>query len=91
MKYDAYDVRNPNKGEKLEVYKIQVALFGGPGILIYNEDRTQEWEDFNPNNVNAIREFIGIDAYKAYACGYQDKNGKIILVDTVPEKEYWFD
>lgn len=25
-----------------EVYKVQVALFGGPSILIYNENRTQK-------------------------------------------------
>ena len=37
----------------LEVYKVQVALFGGPSVLIYNEDRTQQWEETKPNNVKS--------------------------------------
>lgn len=90
MKYDAYDLRSPTPTEKLEVYKVQVALFGGPSVLIYNEDRTQEWEEHKPNNVEALRKFIGKDTAKCYCCGYQNDKGQIVLVDIVKNKTYWF-
>lgn len=92
MKYNAYDIRNPNKTEKLEVYKLQTSLFSTAGstVLIYNEDRTQMWEETKPNNVKALQEFMGKHIAKCYACGYQNEKGQIVLVDKVPEKEYWF-
>lgn len=74
----------------LEVYKVQVALFGGPSVLIYNEDRTQQWEETKPNNVKAIREFIGMNTYKCYCCGFCNKKDQIQLVDIVDNEKYWF-
>ena len=90
MKYPAYHV--DHKGE-LEVYKMQTSLFSSDGIgsvLIYNEDRTQLWEEFKPNNVKALREFMGKNVVKCYACGYQNDKGQIVLVDKIDEEEYWF-
>ena len=89
MKYDAYDVRNP-KPEKLEVYKLQTALFGGPSVLIYNEDRTQEWEEHKKNNVKALQEFMGPGVVKCYACGFQNEKGQIMLLEKVNNEKYWF-
>lgn len=90
MKYDAYDVRNPNKGEKLEVYKLQTALFGGPAVLIYNEDKTEQWEETELNNVKVLQEFMGKNVVKCYACGFKNEKDQIVLVDKVDEEEYWF-
>lgn len=77
----------------LEVYKMQTSLFSSNGIgsvLIYNEDRTQEWEETKPNNVQALKDFMGKDVIKCYAAGYQNDNGQIVLVTKVDEKQYWF-
>ena len=77
----------------LEVYKMQTSLFSSlhkGSVLIYNEDRTQLWEEFGERNVKALQKFMGKNVVKCYACGYQDENGKIILVDKVDKEEYWF-
>ena len=63
MLYEKNFYKIENKMIPLEVYKVQVALFGGPSVLIYNEDRTQQWEETKPNNVKAIREFISLIAF----------------------------
>ena len=78
-----------HKGE-LEVYKVQVALFGGPSVLIYNEDRTQEWEEHKKNNVEALIKFIGKGVVKCYCCGYQNEQGQIVLVDKIYNEKYFF-
>ena len=92
MKCSYYDVRNPNPTEPLEVYKLQTSLFStvGSTVLIYNEDRTQVWEETKPNNVKALQKFMGKHVLKCYACGYQNKKGQIVLVDLVKDKQYWF-
>lgn len=87
MKYPAYHV--DHKGE-LEVYKVQVALFGGPSVLIYNEDKTQLWEESNKNNVETLRNFIGKNTIKCYCIGYQNKKGQIMLVDKINDEKYFF-
>ena len=75
----------------LEIYKLQTALFGGPSVLIYNEDRTQEWEEHKDNNVKALQEFMGKDVIKCYACGFQNpKTGQIQLVEKIEDTKYWF-
>lgn len=74
----------------LEVYKVQVALFGGPSVLIYNEDKTQVWEEHKKNNVETLINFIGKNIVKCYCAGYQNEQGQIVLVDKVEEQEYWF-
>ena len=75
---------------ELEVYKVQVALFGGPSVLIYNEDRTQQWQEDKPNNVKALRKFIGNRNVKVYALGYQDFAGRIVLQKVLP-RNMWDD
>lgn len=90
MKYPAYHV--DHKGE-LEVYKMQTSLFSSDGIgsvLIYNEDRTQLWEEFKPNNVKVLKEFMGKNVVKCYAIGFQNKQGQIQLVDKIDDKKYFF-
>ena len=87
MKYPAYHVDHEGQ---LEVYKIQVALFGGPGVLIYNEDRTQMLNEMNPKNVKVLRKFIGENVIKCYCCGYQNKKGQIVLVDKINDQKYYF-
>lgn len=89
MLYEKSFYKVKNKFIPLEVYKMQTAIFGTPSVLIYNEDRTQIWEETKPNNVKALQEFMG-NTVKCYACGFQNKKGQIQLVDLVPEKEYWF-
>lgn len=84
MKIDAYDIRD--KKIKLEVYKVQITLFGGPGCLIYNEDRTEIWETHNENEVNQIKNFIKSE--KAFVAGqYNKKTGKIIIMHLLPDKD----
>lgn len=90
MKYPAYHV--DHKG-KLEVYKMQTSVFSSDGIgsvLIYNEDRTQLWEEFEPNNVKTLKDFMGKDVVKCYAIGFQNKKGQIQLVDKINEPKYFF-
>lgn len=87
MKYPAYHV---DYDGELEVYKIQTALFGGPSVLIYNEDRTQMWEETKSNNVKALQEFMGKNVVKCYAIGFQNKKGQIVLVDKINEEKYYF-
>lgn len=88
MKYPAY--HKDHKGQ-LEVYKVQIALFGGPAALIYNEGRTQMHEETSPNNVAALRSFIGDHVEKCYCCGYYDEETeKIVLVDKITDTKYFF-
>lgn len=83
MKIDAYDVRN--KPIKLEVYKVQIALFGGPGCLIYNEDKTELYETHDKSEVEAIHKFIKKE--KAFIAGqYNKKTGKIIIMHLLPDE-----
>lgn len=88
MKINAY----LDKDElELEVYKVQVALFGGPSILIYNEDRTQMYETHNRNEVKEMQKLIGRQTTKCYVCGNQNSDGKIVLMKVIPNdiaKEY---
>jgi len=63
---------------ELEVYKVQIALFGGPGVLIYNEDRTEEWEETNPKEVKAISKFVENQS-KSFVAGYLNDEGQICL------------
>ena len=90
MLYEKNFYKTKNKIVPLEVYKVQVALFGGPSVLIYNEDRTQEWEETKPKNVKALLNFIGKNIVKCYCAGYQNDNGQIVLVDKIEDKKYWF-
>ena len=90
MKYENSVYMVKGKMVPLEIYKVQVALFGGPSVLIYNEDRSQMHEEYNPNNVKVLQEFIGKNVVKCYCCGYLDDNGKINLVDKVNDEKYWF-
>lgn len=82
-----------NKEVLREVYKVQVAIFGGPAVLIYNEDRTETYETTNPKEVANIRKFIGPNTVKTYIVGYLDKNGKIVMEKVVPKNMcegcYW--
>lgn len=81
MKIEAY---LEGRKLKLEVYKVQVALFGGPSILIYNEDKTQMYETSNRNEVNEMLKFIGKGNFKVYACGNRNSDGKITLMQVIP-------
>lgn len=84
MKVVAYDVRN--KPIELEVYKVQIALFGGPSCLIYNETRDETYETHDKKEVERIQKFIEKKT-KAFVAGqYNKKNGKIILMHLLEEK-----
>lgn len=63
---------------ELEVYKVQIALFGGPAVLIYNEDRSEQWEETSPEGVKAISEFIKHQP-KSFVAGYCNDKGQICL------------
>jgi hypothetical protein len=69
---------------ELEVYKVQVALFGGPSVLIYNEDRTQRYEVHSIKEVKAIRKFIGNKTVKAYVAGNLNEDGQIVMQKLIP-------
>ena len=69
---------------KLEVYKVQVSIFGTPAVLIYNEDRSQSYEETNPNNIKAIRDFIGKNTLKCYIAGNMNSDGKIVFQKVIP-------
>lgn len=69
---------------ELEVYKVQVSIFGCNAVLIYNEDRTQTWKETDKNNIKAIRNFIGKDIMKTYIVGRQDKKGRIVMMKPIP-------
>lgn len=71
---------------ELEVYKVQIALFGGPSCLIYNEDRTQQYETQDKKEIKAIQKLIGQKTVKAFVCGNQDPSGKIVLMKVIPRK-----
>ena len=90
MKYKNNFYKIDGKIIPLEVYKLQTALFGDPSVLIYNEDKTQLWEETKPNNVKVLQKFMGKNVVKCYACGFQNDKGQIQLVDKVNEPEYWF-
>lgn len=80
-----------NPKQKLQVYKVQTAIFGTPSVLIYNEDRTELWEDSKPNRVKAIKDLIG-NKEKAYVVGYSDDNGIIHILEVLTDKDkkYYF-
>lgn len=63
---------------ELEVYKVQIAIFGGPGCLIYNEDRTEQYETHNPKEVNEISKLIKGKS-KAFVAGYYNDKQQICL------------
>lgn len=71
---------------KKQIYKIQVALFGGPSILIYNEDRTERYEVHAIEEINAIQKFIGKGKVKVYVAGYLNENGQIVMEKVIPNK-----
>lgn len=90
MKYENNFYKYNGKFVPLEIYKLQTALFGGPSVLIYNEDRTQEWEETKSNNVKALQEFMGKNVVKCYACGFCNEKGQIQLVEKINNEKYWF-
>lgn len=63
---------------ELEVYKVQLALFGQSTVLIYNEDGTEEWLEINPEEVKAISEFVKHQP-KSFVAGYYNEKGQICL------------
>ncbi len=63
---------------ELEVYKVQIALFGGPSALIYNEDRTEIWQEDEPEKVKVISKFVR-NKPKAFVAGYLNDKGQICL------------
>lgn len=69
-----------------EVYKVQVALFGGPSILIYNEDRTQRYEVHSKKEIQAIQKFIGKRNVKVYVAGDMNEDGQIVMEKVIPKK-----
>lgn len=69
-----------------EVYKVQVALFGGPSVLIYNEDRTQRYEVHNKKEIQAIQKFIGKTNVKVYVAGHLNEDGQIVMEKVIPRK-----
>lgn len=69
-----------------EVYKVQVSLFGGPSILIYNEDRTQLYQVHSTIEIKAIQKFIGKNKVKVYVAGYQNEDGQIVMEKVIPDK-----
>lgn len=83
MKIEAY--LGKDKLE-LEVYKVQVALFGGPSILIYNEDRSQTYQVHSEKEVKEIRKLIGKSTVKCYVCGNQNPEGQIVMMKVIPDK-----
>lgn len=84
MKINAYDANN--NPIELEVYKVQLSLFGLPGVLIYNEDRTETYQTHNENEINVISKFVK-NKYKSFAAGtYDKKTGKIILMHALPDE-----
>lgn len=88
MKYKGV-IKVNNKFIPLEVYKIQTSIFGST-VLIYNEDKSNIWEEHEPNNVKVIKDFIGRNIEKCYATGYLNKKGQIVLVDLIQDKKYYF-
>lgn len=70
---------------ELEVYKVQVALFGEPAVLIYNEDRTEQYEETNPKQIKAIRSLIGKSTMKCFVAGHTNPEGKIVLMKVLPK------
>ena len=76
---------------ELEVYKVQVAMFGRPSILICNEDKSQRYEVHAEKEIKAIRKFIGKKTIKCYVCGNQNPEGQIVMMKVIPNdisKEY---
>lgn len=81
------------KPTTLEIYKLQTSLFRTnkyQSVLIYNEDRTQEYETSKTKEVQALQKFMGKNVIKCYACGYQNENGQIVLIEKELDKQYWF-
>lgn len=63
---------------EFEVYKVQLALFGGPAVLIYNQDRTEQWQETNPEQVKTISKFVH-NRPKSFVAGYLNPKGQICL------------
>lgn len=69
----------------LEVYKVQVSLFGKiPSVLIYNEDKSQLYETNDKKEVMRIRKFIGHTTIKCYIAGNQGEDGQIVFQKVIP-------
>lgn len=71
---------------ELEVFKVQVSLFGQPAVLICNEDRTALYEETNSKAIKSIRSLIGKNVAKAYVAGNIDPEGKIVLMKVLPNE-----
>lgn len=69
---------------ELEVYKVQVSIFGEQSILIYNEDKTQLYQVYASKEVKAIRKFIGKKTLKCYVSGVLSPEGQIQLMKVIP-------
>ena len=82
MKINAYIDKNKLE---LEVYKVQVSLFGQPAILIYNEDRSYMYEETNQKVIESIKNLIGKNTIKTYVAGNVDPEGKIHLMKVLPK------
>lgn len=81
------------KPTTLEIYKLQTSLFRTvkqQSVLIYNEDKTQMWEETGTRNVKALQKFMGKNVIKCYACGYQNEDGKIVLIEKENNTKYHF-
>lgn len=68
------------------MYKVQLALFGEPAILIYNEDRSDLCEITSKKQIREMRNFIGKTSVKAYVAGYKNEQGQIIMEKVIPYK-----
>lgn len=82
MKINAYIDKDKLE---LEVYKVQVSLFGQPAILIYNEDRSYIYEETNQKVIESIKNLIGKNTIKTYVAGNVDPEGKIRLMKVLPK------
>lgn len=69
----------------MEVFKVQVSLFGQPAVLIYNEDRSYMYEETNQKAIKSIRNFIRKSTIKTYVAGNVDPEGKIQLMKVLPK------
>lgn len=69
---------------ELEVYKVQVSIFGKQSILVYNEDKTQLYQVYADKEIKAIRKLIGKKTLKCYVCGILNPEGQIQLMKVIP-------
>lgn len=70
---------------ELEIYKVQVSIFGEPSVLIYNEDKTQLYQVYASKEIKAIRKFIGKKTLKCYVSGILNPEGQIQLMKVIPD------